>query len=96
MKLYYKNNTKYWHFSGHELSDPGAQCKLWNNDAGDGKVNQGNTELNLNTVKQNLLNFAMANTDIDIYNLICKRIIYILKDDKEYKEIVTFFENFNI
>jgi len=94
MKLYYKNNTKYWHFSGHELSDPGAQCKLWNNDAGDGKVNQGNTELNLNTVKQNLLNFAIANTDIDIYNLICKRIIYILKDDKEYKEIVTFFENF--
>jgi len=94
MKLYYKNNTKYWHFAGHELSDPDAQCKLWNNDAGDGKPNQGNTELNLNSVKKNLLNFVNANTEIDIYKLICKRILYILKDDKEYKEIINLFNNF--
>lgn len=96
MKLYYKNNTKYWHFVGHDLSDPDAQCKLWNNNAGDGKANQGNTELNLNAIKNNLLNFIKSNITDNLYVLICERIIYILKDDKEYADIVKLFENFNI
>ena len=96
MKLYYKNNTKYWHFVGHDLSDPDAQCKLWNNDAGDGKANQGNTEFNLISVKNNLLNFVKSNLESNLYKLICSRITYILKGDKEYVDIIKFFENFNI
>ena len=96
MKLYYKNNTKYWHFAGHDLSDPDAQCKLWNNDAGDGKPNQGNTELNINSVKNNLFKFVKSNLEDNLYKLICSRINYILKNDKEYVEIIKLFENFNV
>jgi hypothetical protein len=91
MKLYYKNNTKYWHFQGHDLSDPDAQCKLWNNMAGDGKINQGNTEFNENIVKKELKNFISVNID-SIAALICNRIIYIFEKDKEYQNIVLYFK----
>ena len=40
MKLYYKGDTKYWHFTGHDKADPDASCPLWNNYAGDGKEKQ--------------------------------------------------------
>ena len=95
MKLYYKNNTKYWHFEGHELSDPDTHCTLWNNIAGDGKVNQGNTEFNEKSVKNALLNFISENNivNLDISLLICRRIVHIFEKDKEYKNIVTLFNS---
>ena len=93
MKLYYKNNTKYWHFAGHELSDPDSQCVLWNNIAGDGKVNQGNLEFNEKSVSRSLLNFINENI-IHTAILISRRIVHIYEKDKEYKTIVSVFETF--
>ena len=87
MKLYYKNNTKYWHFLGHDLSDPDAQCKLWNNDAGDGKEKQGNTEFNVNAIKSALCNFIDVNTK-DISELIIKRLLFMYDKDTEYVQIL--------
>ena len=38
-KLYYKEGKgKYWHFAGHEFSDPDAVCTIWNNIANDNVV----------------------------------------------------------
>lgn len=91
MKLYYKNNTKYWHFAGHELSDPDAQCRLWNNDAGDGKVNQGNLEFNQKAIETELIKFTKANHPGNVGELICERIIHTFVKDVEYKKIVTIF-----
>ena len=85
--LYYKNNTKYWHFAGHDLSDPDAQCKLWNNDAGDGKEKQGNTEFNVNAIKSALCNFIDVNTK-DISELIIKRLLFMYDNDTEYVQIL--------
>jgi len=96
MQIYYKNNTKYWHFMGHELSDPDAQCKLWNNEAGDNKINQGNKEFNTNSIKKELLTFLISNVDDGVSELIRTQIINIFKDDKDYKEISTYFENENV
>ena len=93
MNLYYKNNTKYWHFIGHELSDPDASCKLWNNEAGDNKANQGNTEFNSNSIKKELFNFVNSNIIDGLSILIKVCIINIFKDDKEYSEIATYFTN---
>lgn len=59
--LYIKNNTKYWHFTGHHLADPTARCPLWNNYAGDGKENQGNTEYNLGKIKTEIITFKREN-----------------------------------
>jgi hypothetical protein len=96
MKLYYKNNTKYWHFVGHELSDPDAQCALWNNIAGDGKTNQGNTEFNESAVKRSLINFITENRDnVEISILICKRILTIFEKDKEYTKLIEIINKFN-
>jgi hypothetical protein len=88
MKLYYKNNTKYWHFIGHELSDPDAQCQLWNNVAGDGKANQGNTEFNEKAVTSELMNFVSVNIK-DTAILIYKRILHIYEKDEEYNNVVS-------
>ena len=87
MKLYYKNNTKYWHFAGHELSDPDAQCQLWNNVAGDGKVNQGNTDFNEKSVLGELRNFINGNTK-ETALLISERIKHIYSKDKEFTQIL--------
>ena len=95
MKLYYKNNTKYWHFIGHELSDPDAECQLWNNVAGDGKANQGNTEFNEKSVCKELLGFINVNSD-DISKLIYERILYIYDKDKDYNNIVEIIKEFVI
>lgn len=92
MRLYIKNNTKYWHFSGHELSDPNATCELWNNVAGDGKEAQGNTEYNKNAVEKEIKKFVNSNTP-EIKKLICKRIIILFDKDKEYSELIKNFSN---
>ena len=92
MKLYYKNNTKYWHFAGHEFSDPGTYCELWNNKAGDGKEHQGNTEYNIEKIRNELLLFLKSNGD-NIKVLIAKRIIHIFEKDKQYNKITTTFKD---
>lgn len=84
-KLYYKGDTKYWHFTGHDKADPDARCPLWNNFAGDGKSNQGNTEYNLKAITQEFIHFAEANKkQRDIVKLICSRILKIYEKDKPF------------
>lgn len=91
MKLYYKNNTKYWHFTGHDLADPDAMCALWNNNAGDGKANQGNTEYNMKKVETEFITFINANKN-NLQNSICKiikkRIQTLFSKDKDYQKII--------
>jgi len=95
MKLYYKNDTKYWHFVGHELSDPDAECALWNNVAGDGKEKQGNTEFNLKSIKKSLIHFINENRDnIETLDLINTQINIIFGKDKEYTDMVEYFKTF--
>jgi len=109
MKLYYKNNTKYWHFAGHDLSDPDAYCQLWNNVAGDGKVNQGNLEYNDKKIRKALLKFVKENLEEPKANilppqhlqhsiciLICQRITHIFSKDKEYEDMVKMFNDMNM
>jgi hypothetical protein len=90
MKLYIRNNTKYWHFTGHELADRDAKCPLWNNRAGDGKENQGNTEFNQSKVQEQLVEFILCNlsTSINSGDLIVSRIEKMFEKDKEYSNFV--------
>ena len=90
MKLYYKGNTKYWHFTGHDLADRGATCPLWNNLAGDGKsTNQGNMEYNLRKVEMEFNSFIKANQgDRSVANLIKARVNVQFGKDKEYRGVV--------
>lgn len=92
MKLYIKNNTKYWHFTGHDLADRDAYCPLWNNIAGDGKANQGNTDYNMKMIKKEFMNFINANKNItngnEIIKLIKTRILHLWGKDKDYREII--------
>ena len=95
MRLYIKNNTKYWHFSGHELSDSNAMCPLWNNEAGDGKEAQGNTEYNKNVIEDELMKFvSINNNNIVIAKLICKRIVNLFEKDKDNKEYIKMANTF--
>ena len=91
MKLYYKANTKYWHFTGHDLSDRNATCPLWNNKAGDGKsTNQGNIEYNLQKVEQEFSSFIKANQgNKAIIQLIKERVRAQFGKDKDYRRVVT-------
>jgi len=91
MKLYYKANTKYWHFTGHDLSDRNATCPLWNNKAGDGKsTNQGNIEYNLQKVEQEFSSFIKANQgNKAITQLIKERVRAQFGKDKDYRRVVT-------
>jgi len=77
MKLYIKDDTKYWHFSGHPNADPGAICQLWNNDAGDGKIDQGNLEYNNKLIKKELKLFVNEN-ELETAKLIVDRVRIIL------------------
>jgi hypothetical protein len=92
MKLYMKNNTKYWHFTGHDLADRDAGCPLWNNQAGDGKTNQGNTEYNMGLVEREFNEFIAANKN-NVDNNTCKiiksRIMKLFGKDKDYHGIIT-------
>jgi hypothetical protein len=89
MRLYIKNNTKYWHFSGHELSDSNAMCPLWNNEAGDGKEAQGNTEYNKKAIESEITKFVKANiNNLDTSKLICNRLLKLFEKDKENIDII--------
>lgn len=89
MRLYIKNNTKYWHFSGHELSDSNAMCPLWNNEAGDGKEAQGNTEYNKKAIESEIMKFVKANiNNLDTSKLICNRLLKLFEKDKENIDII--------
>jgi hypothetical protein len=91
-KLYIKNNTKYWHFRGHELSIPNATCPLWNNNAGDGKQFQGNKEYNIKVIETELRSFLIANNnDKGIKKIICERICLEFYKDKEMNAIAKTF-----
>jgi len=89
IKLHIRNNNKYWHFSGHEGADVDATCPLWNNKAGDGKANQGNTEYNMRKIENEIELFLNENKNNNsIYNLIKTEIKELWKNDKDYKEII--------
>jgi hypothetical protein len=61
MKLYYKGDTKYWHFTGHDKSDRDASCPLWNNKAGDKQEKQGNTAFNTTSIAREFSKFITSN-----------------------------------
>ena len=86
-KLYIKNNTKYSHFTGHDLADRDAKCPLWNNRAGDGKENQGNTEYNNNKLQDAIIDFLFSN-DLQTSKLIINRFQMLYKDDIEYRDFI--------
>jgi len=92
MKLYMKDNTKYWHFTGHDLADRDANCPLWNNKAGDGKAKQGNTSYNMELVEKEFIEFINSNKNIiggnDIIKLIKLRIKGLFGKDKDYRGII--------
>jgi hypothetical protein len=98
-KIYYKEGLgKYWHFAGHEHSQLGATCPVWNNTAQDGKEKQGNTEYNNKTIITELMLFLNDNDDTDVTDttstrkLIYNRIKYLYEKDVEFTFI---FEEFN-
>lgn len=68
------NGNKYGHFAGHPGSIQGAVCPLWNNNAGDGKINQGNTEYNIKKIMKAMDEFITVNTDKKNRLLIYNRI----------------------
>jgi hypothetical protein len=89
MKLYYKGDTKYWHFTGHDKADRDARCPLWNNHAGDGKEKQGNTEFNLSSIEKEFWNFISSNRlNYKVYRLICNRIVFNYEKDKKFNSVL--------
>jgi len=89
MKLYYKGDTKYWHFTGHDKADPDARCPLWNNHAGDGKEKQGNTAFNLASIEKEFNKFISSNeTNKRVSKLICQRIVANYEKDKTFTNIL--------
>ena len=80
-KIYYKEGRgKYWHFAGHEFSDPGTTCLTWNNNADDGKEKQGNTEYNNNKIIRELVQFIVNNYE-HIRKMIYKRILFLYEKE---------------
>lgn len=89
MKLYYKGDTKYWHFTGHEKADRDAKCPLWNNYAGDGQEKQGNSAFNLANIEKEFCKFISSNANNrKISKLICQRIIANYEKDKTFTNIL--------
>jgi hypothetical protein len=80
-KIYYKEGRgKYWHFAGHENSDPGATCLVWNNTSDDGKEHQGNTEYNNNKIISEFILFIKNNVET-ISKIIYDRILFLSEKD---------------
>ena len=75
--------NKYWHFTGHTGSSVVAKCPLWNNQAGDGKDNQGNTEYNIKQIFTELKVLIQQNPNRELQRLIYKRICIHYKDEKQ-------------
>jgi hypothetical protein len=91
-KIYYKEGRgKYWHFAGHEFSDPGTTCLTWNNTADDGKEKQGNTEYNNNKIIKELLLF-ISNNFQNIRKIIYSRILLLCEKDKYLLSITKMIE----
>jgi len=81
-KIYYKEGRgKYWHFVGHEYSDPDTTCLLWNTSVDDGKEHQGNTEYNYNKIISEFILF-ITNNDENISKIIYERILFLSEKDK--------------
>ena len=108
-KIYYKEGLgKYWHFAGHELSEEGATCPVWNNTAQDGKEKQGNTEYNKKTIISELMLFLDSNdaqdesdTKSSSSNFSNKKLIYdrikiLYEKDEEFTFIIEEFNKLNI
>lgn len=94
IKLYYKGDTKYWHFTGHDKSDPGAQCPLWNNYAGDGQENQGNTSYNIASIEKEFNKFLTSNkSNKRVFKLIQQRIVANYEKDKTFVNILKNIRN---
>ena len=94
-KIYYKEGRgKYWHFAGHEFSDQGSTCLVWNNNADDGKEKQGNTDYNNDTIIRELVLFIINNYDY-ISKIIYKRILFLYEKDDEFNFIVKELEELN-
>ena len=94
-KIYYKEGRgKYWHFGGHELSDPGTTCYVWNNNANDGREKQGNTEYNNDKIICELVQFIVKNCE-NIRKFIYKRILFLYEKDDEFNFIVNILEQLN-
>jgi hypothetical protein len=89
MKLYYKGDTKYWHFTGHDKADRDARCPLWNNYAGDGQEKQGNTAFNQSSIAKEFWNFISSNNaNHRISRLICERMIANYTQDKAFTNVL--------
>ena len=89
MKLYYKGDTKYWHFTGHDKADRDARCPLWNNYAGDGKEKQGNTAFNIASIEKEFYNFISSNEgNLQVSKLIRQRIVANYENDKAFTNIL--------
>jgi TRIAD3 protein (E3 ubiquitin-protein ligase RNF216) len=89
MKLYYKGDNKYWHFTGHDKADRDANCPLWNNYAGDGLEKQGNTKFNIANIEKEFDKFISSNArNKQIAKIICNRIITNYEDDKAFANII--------
>lgn len=96
MKLYYKGDTKYWHFTGHDKSDPDSRCPLWNYYAGDGKEKQGNTAFNLASIEKEFIKFIKSNErNQQVSKLIVQRIISNYEKDKSFSNILKNFSRIN-
>ena len=89
IKLYYKGETKYWHFTGHDNADQDARCPLWNNHAGDGQENQGNNAFNIANIEREFSKFISSNeANRRIAKLIGQRIIANYEKDKAFANIL--------
>ena len=94
-KIYYKEGKgKYWHFAGHELSDPDTKCLIWNNIADDGQENQGNTNYNNTKILKELI-LLMINNIRMTSDIIYSRIIFLYEKDESFNFIVKVFEELN-
>lgn len=92
MKLYYKGDTKYWHFTGHDKADRGARCPLWNNYAGDGQEKQGNTAFNIASIEKEFNKFMTSNEGNNrVSKLIIQRIVANYEKDKAFESIIKNF-----
>jgi hypothetical protein len=76
-KIYYKEGRgKYWHFVGHELSDPDTTCLIWNSTSDDDEEKQGNTDYNNNRIISEFILFIKHNIK-KISKIIYNRILVL-------------------
>ena len=87
-KIYYKEDKgKYWHFIGYDYSDEDAVCRLYNNNAGDGSVTEGNAIHTKKQILKEIYNFLIQN-EMETVCLINKRLHILYEEDEDYKFII--------